>query len=44
VPTCGSLLSRPLAELTLFGARERAEAAGYVPCTTCRPDLNPLPA
>jgi methylated-DNA-[protein]-cysteine S-methyltransferase len=44
VPTCGSLLSRPLAQLTLFGARERAEAAGYAPCTTCRPDLNPLPA
>ncbi len=28
----------------LFGARERAEAAGYVPCTSCRPDLHPLPA
>ena len=22
--------------------RERAEAAGLVPCTTCRPDLRPL--
>ena len=44
VPTCGSLSSRPLSVLTLFGTRERAEAAGFAPCTTCRPDLNPLPA
>jgi methylated-DNA-[protein]-cysteine S-methyltransferase len=44
LPTCGSILSRPLATVTLFGERERAEAAGFVPCTTCRPDLHPLPA
>jgi len=43
VPTCGSLLSQPLSRLTLFGTRERAEAAGYGPCTSCRPDLHPLP-
>jgi methylated-DNA-[protein]-cysteine S-methyltransferase len=44
VPTCGSLLSQPLSTLTLFGTRERAEAAGFEPCTSCRPDLHPLPA
>jgi O-6-methylguanine DNA methyltransferase len=44
LPTCGSLPARPLAELVLYGSRERAEAAGLAPCTTCRPDLHPLPA
>jgi methylated-DNA-[protein]-cysteine S-methyltransferase len=44
VPTCGSLPSQPLSALTLFGTRERAEAAGFAPCTSCRPDLHPLPA
>ncbi len=44
LPTCGSISSTPLARLTLFGARERAEAAGFAPCTTCRPDLHPLSA
>jgi methylated-DNA-[protein]-cysteine S-methyltransferase len=44
VPTCGSLLSQPLSRLTLFGTREGAEAAGFAPCSSCRPDLNPLPA
>ncbi|HEY7250391.1 MAG TPA: methylated-DNA--[protein]-cysteine S-methyltransferase [Methylomirabilota bacterium] len=44
VPTCGSMSSQPLSALTLFGTRERAEAAGFIPCTTCRPDLHPLPA
>jgi len=44
LPTCGSLASRPLSELVLFGSRERAEAAGLAPCTTCRPDLHPLSA
>ena len=29
LPTCGSLAERPLSELTLFGTRERAEAAGF---------------
>lgn len=44
LPTCGSLASLPLARLVLFGSRERAEQAGLAPCTTCRPDLHPLPA
>jgi methylated-DNA-[protein]-cysteine S-methyltransferase len=44
VPTCGSLLSRSLSTLTLFATRERAEAAGFAPCSSCRPDLHPLPA
>jgi methylated-DNA-[protein]-cysteine S-methyltransferase len=44
VPSCGSIGSQPLSALTLFGTRERAEAAGFAPCTTCRPDLHPLPA
>lgn len=43
LPTCGSLATKPLAELTLFGSRERAEGAGFAPCTSCRPDLHPLP-
>lgn len=43
LPTCGSLSRRPLRELMLFGTREGAEAAGYAPCTTCRPDIHPLP-
>jgi O-6-methylguanine DNA methyltransferase len=42
VPTCGSLSTRPLGELMLFGSRARAEAVGLAPCTTCRPDLHPL--
>jgi methylated-DNA-[protein]-cysteine S-methyltransferase len=44
LPTCGSLPTLPLARLTLFGTRERAEAAGLAPCTSCRPDLHPLSA
>ena len=44
VPTCGSLSSTPLSKLTLFGTRERAEAVGLAPCSSCRPDLHPLPA
>ena len=44
LPTCGSLAERPLSDLTLFGTRERAEAAGFAPCSSCRPDLHPLPA
>lgn len=44
LPTCGSLSSMPLAELTLFGSREQAEAAGLAPCTSCRPDLHPISA
>jgi len=42
LPTCGSILTRPLAELTLFASRQCAEAAGLRPCTSCRPDLFPL--
>jgi len=44
LPTCGSLASTPLAELTLFGSRQRAEAVGLTPCSDCRPDLHPLPS
>jgi methylphosphotriester-DNA--protein-cysteine methyltransferase len=44
LPTCGSLAEHPLSDLTLFGTRERAEAAGFGPCSSCRPDLHPLPA
>jgi methylated-DNA-[protein]-cysteine S-methyltransferase len=43
LPTCGSLATFPLARLTLFGSRERAEASGLTPCDSCRPDLH-LPA
>jgi O-6-methylguanine DNA methyltransferase len=42
LPTCPSQVSLPLGTATLFGSRERAESAGYRPCTTCRPDLHPL--
>ena len=42
LPTCGALPTTPLAELTLFGSRERAESVGLTPCSDCRPDLNPL--
>lgn len=44
LPTCGELESTPLAELTLFGSRAGAEAAGLAPCTDCRPDLHPISA
>jgi methylated-DNA-[protein]-cysteine S-methyltransferase len=44
LPTCGSLPTTPLTELTLFGSRQRAEAVGLHPCSDCRPDLHPLPA
>ncbi len=43
LPTCGALPRRSLAELTLFASRECAESCGLRPCTTCRPDLHPLP-
>ena len=42
LPTCGSISTRSLAELTLFASRQCAEAAGLRPCTSCRPDLHPL--
>ena len=44
LPTCGSLHLKSLAELELFASRERAESTGLAPCTSCRPDLHPLPA
>ena len=44
VPSCGSISTTPLAQLTLFGSRERAEAVGLSPCSSCRPDLHPLSA
>jgi len=44
VPSCGSLATTPLTVLTLFGSRARAEAAGLLPCSSCRPDLHPLSA
>jgi len=44
VPSCGALSEMPLAQLTLFGSRRHAEAMGLSPCTSCRPDLHPLPA
>ncbi len=42
LPTCPSTSTLPHGTPTLFGSRERAEAAGYRPCTACRPDLHPL--
>jgi methylated-DNA-[protein]-cysteine S-methyltransferase len=44
LPSCGSILSQPLADFTLFRSRERAEAVGLHPCSGCRPDVNPLPS
>jgi len=44
VPSCGALSEMPLAQLTLFGSRQHAEAVGLSPCSSCRPDLHPLPA
>jgi methylated-DNA-[protein]-cysteine S-methyltransferase len=44
LPTCGSIGDKPLTDFTLYGTRARAEAVGLAPCTSCRPDLHPLPA
>jgi methylated-DNA-[protein]-cysteine S-methyltransferase len=41
LPTCGDIARRPIG--LLFSRREQAEARGLVPCTTCHPDLHPLP-
>jgi methylated-DNA-[protein]-cysteine S-methyltransferase len=41
LPTCASIDPFPLGG-RLFGSRERAEAVGLAPCTSCRPDLHPL--
>jgi O-6-methylguanine DNA methyltransferase len=42
LPTCGSILHRPLGQIRLFAHREQAVAAGLEPCLDCRPDLHPL--
>lgn len=42
LPTCGWVAKQPRRQLTLFGSRERAEAAGLEPCSGCRPDLHPI--
>jgi O-6-methylguanine DNA methyltransferase len=42
LPTCGSILRRPLAQVRLFAHREQAAASGLEPCLDCRPDLHPL--
>jgi hypothetical protein len=42
LPTCGSILRRPLGQIRLFAQREQAVAAGLEPCVDCRPDLHPL--
>jgi methylated-DNA-[protein]-cysteine S-methyltransferase len=44
VPSCGDISRKPLAEVTLFGSRQHAEAVGFSPCSSCRPDLHPLSA
>jgi O-6-methylguanine DNA methyltransferase len=41
LPTCGDIARRPIS--MLFAHREEAEVLGLVPCTTCHPDLHPLP-
>jgi methylated-DNA-[protein]-cysteine S-methyltransferase len=42
VPSCASTETLQSGLLTYFGSRSRAEAVGFRPCTTCRPDLHPL--
>jgi len=42
LPTCGSILRRPLGQIRLFAHREQATAWGLEPCLDCRPDLHPL--
>jgi len=42
LPTCGSILRRPLGQIRLFAHREQAGAWGLEPCLDCRPDLHPL--
>jgi methylated-DNA-[protein]-cysteine S-methyltransferase len=41
LPTCGDIARRPIS--MLFTRREQAEARGLVPCTSCHPELHPLP-
>jgi len=42
LPTCPSVDPFPRGGV-LFASRARAEATGLAPCTSCRPDLHPLP-
>jgi methylated-DNA-[protein]-cysteine S-methyltransferase len=42
VPSCPSPEVLRSGLLTYFGSRNRAEAVGLRPCTSCRPDLHPL--
>jgi methylated-DNA-[protein]-cysteine S-methyltransferase len=42
IPSCASVEALHSGLLTYFGSRNRAEAVGLRPCTTCRPDLHPL--
>lgn len=42
LPMCPSLDTRHAAPLTRFASRDHAEAAGFAPCTMCRPDLHPI--
>lgn len=43
VPTCPSLAGMEQPQrLIRIASRQRAEAGGLAPCTTCRPDLHPL--
>jgi O-6-methylguanine DNA methyltransferase len=43
LPTCGSSDPFPRGGI-LFASRQCAESKGFVPCTSCRPDLHPLAA
>jgi methylated-DNA-[protein]-cysteine S-methyltransferase len=43
LPSCASSDPFPRGGL-LFGSRDRCEAIGLEPCTSCRPDLHPLAA
>jgi methylated-DNA-[protein]-cysteine S-methyltransferase len=42
LPSCPSVDPFPRGGV-LFGSRQRAESVGLAPCTSCRPDLHPLP-
>jgi methylated-DNA-[protein]-cysteine S-methyltransferase len=42
LPSCPSPETLRSGLLTYFGSRNRAEAVGLRPCTSCRPDLHPL--
>jgi methylated-DNA-[protein]-cysteine S-methyltransferase len=44
IPTCGTIRQQSLGAFTVYASRARAEGAGLAPCTSCRPDLHPLPA